>query len=202
MKKNIGHSFIYIALITLYSYFEFIIKSISIESKLTYILIVAACILFCLAIYYIYKYFLRKNNPYHFEEEKVTKYNIKWFILFLISALLIQYFGSLFDPTNSKSQITFVGIAITVFVAPVVEELICRGIFFAFFLKRKSQYTSMFLILLTSSLIFAILHLRYNIISFTNVLLVGFILGSTYIKTRKIIFPILIHMILNLISFF
>ena len=82
----------------------------------------------------------------------------------------------------------------------MAEELMCRG-----FLLGRMLNVGMhpLLALLLSSLFFASLHLGNNGIStfaFINLTLAGILLGATYLYTRNLAFPIILHAFWNFIQ--
>lgn len=83
----------------------------------------------------------------------------------------------------------------TVIFAPILEELIIRGIILEGFLRNYSPGLSIFL----SSLIFGILH--FNLVQFTGAFILGLFIGWVYYQTRNLILPILIHFLNNLLSY-
>src|SRR5699024_3357063 len=80
---------------------------------------------------------------------------------------------------------------IPVFTAPILEELIFRKIIFGTLYKRMN----FFLAVLISSFLFGVLHLelQHILIYFA----MGVALAYVYVKTKRIIVPILVHMGMN-----
>lgn len=76
-------------------------------------------------------------------------------------------------------------------IAPVVEEIIFRGIILRGFLRRYSVVKALIL----SSLLFGFIHL--NITQFITAFLVGLLLGWIYYKTNSLLFVILAHALHN-----
>jgi len=83
----------------------------------------------------------------------------------------------------------------TVVFAPVLEELLIRGIILEGFLRNYSPGKA----ILFSSLIFGILH--FNLIQFVGAFIIGLFIGWVYYKTRNLILPVLIHFANNLLSY-
>ncbi|UCE12360.1 MAG: CPBP family intramembrane metalloprotease, partial [Candidatus Heimdallarchaeota archaeon] len=90
-----------------------------------------------------------------------------------------------------------------VFGAAIWEELVFRRAFIPF-LERRGMGT--FWVLLVSSLLFSLMHtptdllsgsIRFAIIHFFNTFTGGFALGFLYMRTRKIIWPIILHGVIN-----
>lgn len=94
----------------------------------------------------------------------------------------------------SKRTGFFSFVAIVV-AAPILEELVFRGIILDGFLKRYSPLKS----ILISSALFGVIHL--NPWQFIGAMLGGCFSGWIYYKTRKLTLSILIHMVNNLVAF-
>lgn len=107
---------------------------------------------------------------------------------FLESPNLSTNMGRIEDPF--RFGVAFVAIVI---LAPIVEELIFRGVLFNMLSKRHSIFFS----LLVSGLFFGILHFA----TFFPAAILGFVLGFIYHKTGNIRLSIAAHMFNNLVSF-
>lgn len=79
-----------------------------------------------------------------------------------------------------------------VVVAPIFEEIICRGIFLEGFLKRYNKWVA----LIASALLFGAIH--GNLPQFLYATFLGLILGYVYMKTRSLILSIMLHAFNNL----
>jgi len=82
-----------------------------------------------------------------------------------------------------------------VVAAPVLEELIFRGIILNGLLKKYSPLNSIIL----SSVLFGIVHL--NPWQFVAALMVGIFSGWVYYRTQKLMLSIIIHSVNNLLAF-
>ena len=82
-----------------------------------------------------------------------------------------------------------------VIAAPILEELIFRGIILDGLLKRYSPLRS----ILMSSILFGVVHL--NPWQFISAFIIGVFSGWVYYKTRKLTLSILIHFVNNLMAF-
>jgi membrane protease YdiL (CAAX protease family) len=95
---------------------------------------------------------------------------------------------------NHGSQTGIISLFQSIIAAPVLEELIFRGIILDGLLKKYSSLKS----ILISSLLFGLIHLN------TSQLVVGLIMGIftgwIYYKTRMLTLSILIHSVYNLAS--
>ncbi|WP_164670255.1 CPBP family intramembrane glutamic endopeptidase [Virgibacillus doumboii] len=76
-------------------------------------------------------------------------------------------------------------------IAPIMEELIFRKIIFGSIYKR----TNFFIAAILSSIIFGIIHLEpVHILIYTAM---GFVFAFLYVQTKRIIVPIIVHMLMN-----
>lgn len=82
-----------------------------------------------------------------------------------------------------------------VIAAPILEELIFRGIILNGLLKSYSPLKS----IIISSLLFGLVHL--NPWQFIGTFILGILSGWVYFKTKKITLPIIIHMTNNSLAF-
>lgn len=89
----------------------------------------------------------------------------------------------------SKANPLFV--VIPILIAPILEEIIFRRIIFGGLYRRMN----FFFAALLSALAFAIIHLEpEHILMYASM---GFVLAFVYVKTKRIIAPILVHMLFN-----
>jgi len=93
---------------------------------------------------------------------------------------------------NQNGVFSFISIVIA---APIIEELIFRGIILNGLLQRYSPVKSIIL----SSILFGIIHL--NPWQFVSALIIGVFSGWVYYRTRKLSLSILIHLVNNLVAF-
>lgn len=103
----------------------------------------------------------------------------------------VEIAGVVFSPSSLLiSFVFFLLVAIT-------EELALRG----FVLERMLQGgVNKFWALFLSATLFSLIHIgnpNFNILSFINILLAGVLLGSSYIYTRNLCFPITLHWFWN-----
>jgi membrane protease YdiL (CAAX protease family) len=104
-----------------------------------------------------------------------------------------EYMQKIFlDDGSSTGVYSFITIVIA---APILEELIFRGIILNGLLKSYSPLKS----IIISSLLFGLVHL--NPWQFIGASIGGILSGWVYFKTKKITLPIIIHMTNNLLAF-
>lgn len=93
---------------------------------------------------------------------------------------------------NQNGVFSFITIVIA---APLIEELIFRGIILNGLLQRYSPVKSIVL----SSILFGIVHL--NPWQFVSAFIIGAFSGWVYYRTKKLSLSILIHLVNNLVAF-
>ncbi|GHP14517.1 CAAX amino protease [Lentilactobacillus fungorum] len=86
-----------------------------------------------------------------------------------------------------------------VFLAPIFEELICRGIFMNYFFNRDTRLNN-WLAILASGLVFGFLHDMNFDVNWLMYSALGSLLAYTYMHFRDIRYSIALHMMNNLIS--
>lgn len=94
--------------------------------------------------------------------------------------------------TSQNGIFSFISIVV---VAPIIEELIFRGIILDGLLRKYSPVKS----IVISSFLFGILHL--NPWQFIGAFIIGLFSGWVYYRTKKLSLSILIHLVNNLIAF-
>ena len=136
-------------------------------------------------------------------------FGIYWLGNLLVSSLIYRMdpdFANVNDASIfSMAETDFLPIAIcTIFLVPITEELLYRGVLFAGFFKR-----SPFLAFLCSTLIFSVIHVVGYITEYSwDTLFLCFIqyippsiaLGFAYAKSGSIFAPMLMHVFINAIG--
>lgn len=129
-------------------------------------------------------------------------------MLYIIFGFLLMYgLDNLYDmfapPTLNKTLIdeefedvpyhlALISIAI---IPPITEEIICRGLIIRVLFRNH-----LFLGLIVSSIFFALIHESDTLIGYLPYFYSGLIFGYTYLKTKRLEVPILIHFINNLLA--
>jgi hypothetical protein len=98
----------------------------------------------------------------------------------------------LFEQMFSKSVPAFFT---AVVFAPILEELIFRGIVLEGFLKNYSPVKA----ILLTNVLFGLAHL--NPWQFAGAFLMGILISWVYYKTKNLLLPVLMHLLNNLLSF-
>lgn len=112
-------------------------------------------------------------------------------LFFPLNAFWKELFSQ-FDPMKFGSGGVFFWVAIT---APIIEEILHRGIILRGFLRHYSPKTAIFL----SAFVFAIIHL--NPWQFPAALILGLVFGWWFYKTRSLISCIVAHMFNNALPY-
>lgn len=81
-------------------------------------------------------------------------------------------------------------------IAPIIEEIVCRGVVLNGLLKKFSPILSIFI----SAFLFAFMHL--NIHQGVNAFILGIIFGYIYYKTRSVYLTMFCHFVNNTIALF
>lgn len=110
--------------------------------------------------------------------------------------ILIMYFNGNYNVVNIN-PISFILIPFAImFTVAIIEEILVRSIIFRIMEEKLGSYVS----LTISSLIFGILHLanpHTTLLSSLCITAAGFLLGSAFIYSRNLWFPIALHFAWN-----
>lgn len=115
-----------------------------------------------------------------------------------IASLLIGYFNisiksDFFSNLYKSTDYGWVVVVFIVIVAPFAEEVIFRGYMYSGCVNAIGVAGSIGL----TSLVWALIHLQYSFIQMFYLFVFGLLLGLARYKTRSIIVPICMHVILN-----
>ncbi|MFX1252624.1 MAG: lysostaphin resistance A-like protein [Promethearchaeota archaeon] len=129
--------------------------------------------------------------------------------IFLISLIPETGYGAILLTADHIANpfILFLYFVSVTIGAAVFEELVFRRMLIPLLEERGM---APFAAVIASSLIFAFVHLPNDLISgnlagaiihVSGVLFLGFVLGLTYVLTRNILFPMIVHALVNFVSF-
>lgn len=155
---------------------------------------------------------LSQSNPKHLGRTPATMEHILQLVGLFLVMLGIQFLWSVLisqhvlsspvNQTNLNQQVMtlpFWNLAYSICFAPVIEELIFRGIFLNYFFRSNKRWVN-FLGVFVSGLIFGMMHVR----SFSPTLLMysalGWVLGFAYLHFRDIRYNIALHFMNNALS--
>ncbi len=113
-------------------------------------------------------------------------------LLYLLKPELLQSYMDLME-TAGVSETTWLSLLTTVILAPVVEELLCRGIILKIAGKVSTKFFAANCI---QALAFGIMHM--NLVQGIYAFFLGLVLGYVYGKYRNIWICMLLHGVINL----
>lgn len=129
-------------------------------------------------------------------------------MLYIIFGFLLMYgLDNLYDmfapPTLNETLIDeefedvpyYLALISIAIIPPITEEIICRGLIIRVLFRNH-----LFLGLIVSSIFFALIHESDTLIGYLPYFYSGLIFGYTYLKTKRLEVPILIHFINNLLA--
>lgn len=129
---------------------------------------------------------------------KVYEFNLTFTVGSLLLLPIIFYFlpKSIVDSISNESPISSISPIITILagsiMAPIIEELVCRGIIFSR-LRLKWGFSKA---VLFSSFIFGILHIKVSVI---HAFIFGISMCLLFEKYNNIFLPIFVHFLNNLL---
>ncbi len=152
-------------------------------------------------LYYLYRKRKRENRSAKFNF-KISNYKIAPILIVTVVAIfllnifiinLIPISDSMKDYlTELFKQLGIFSIIGAVIFAPIIEELIFRGVFLDGFLKQYSPTKA----IIVSSILFGIVH--FNPWQFVSAFIGGLFIGWVYYKTRSVSISIILHSVNNL----
>lgn len=163
----------------------------------------------------LYKFRVNKNKLFLMIKDYLHKVNFKELggivatqlclsmsISLLLIGIIYFTFPYMLNDLLSQSSVAetttysglFISMLITVFGAPIMEELLFRAIIF----KRVSRTFNIYIGMIISSLIFGLLHIELAII---GAFIFGIACCILYIKYKNILIPMTVHFLNNLLAF-
>lgn len=135
-----------------------------------------------------------------------------------IYALAIIYFiyglSQYFNPTPAVTwgadlyrQGHLKALLITIVLAPIIEEVMIRGVLFHCMedlsknFAKDSELLQGTLLVGTSSLVFGIIHAQYGLSDQIFIVVVGIVLGYARLQTRALLVPIILHGFAAILAF-
>lgn len=165
-------------------------------------------IFFTTSIYYydIYKKQLELNNPNDFRLHEgffEITINMSKFLLITAGVTVVLYFYLGYNLRRNPDAIFTDIEAIplhhtirSIIVSPVWEELLFRGIFYNLFFKGGTRRDNV-LYLLTSSLLFTLIHSQLPNLQTLFYFVISMSLGGLYLWTKNIKYPMFLHCFIN-----
>jgi uncharacterized protein len=161
-------------------------------------------------VWYVIKEFKRANINYRFILGSLKEVDFKLVVVLTTMKFFFawgMYFTTLYglsfifpnyveNQINDQSFTTVVGCVSyqvgALFFAPLMEELIYRGIVLQKFALKKDIFQG----LIISAIAFTLMHFRFDVIP---LFITGIIYALLYLKTKQLAMPILCHFLYNLI---
>lgn len=147
----------------------------------------------------------RKTIEYGVESRWFHK--LYWPILLYFAFLLVQFLLPIPESNNQKIVVEFIlsypiwaFFSVVVF-APILEELIFRGILANYFFPKMTTMKGVCLFLAVSGTLFSLVHGPTTLPQFLIYFVMGLDLGWFYLIKRDLRYPIVVHAINNLLSF-
>ena len=174
-----------------------------------YITLLVIGVIASAAVIYFTDDFYRKQGSVNIPVIKDHTFNYKLVVLIIaLAAMTISTLLENFIPTSENQTIIAqmlagdkVGMIIsTVLVAPVVEELIFRGLLQKLFFKKMDSVKSVVIFVLVSGILFGFIHtfnFSLEIIPYASA---GVIFALTYVFTKDVRYGMILHAINNLIG--
>lgn len=178
-------------------------------------LIITLVIILLLRTFFLHEITLFKEKPGYIIGLGVAFYGLGFISLIVVSSIL-QAAGITDQTSNNQSfietmlkQYPFYTVVVTIIFAPIVEEVIFRGIVFSFFEKLNLKYRlNTVLAFVVSSSFFGLIHVTDEL--FTNFgrglllglpyITLGLVMATVFYLTKSLFASIITHFIQNFIS--
>jgi membrane protease YdiL (CAAX protease family) len=129
-----------------------------------------------------------------------------WLSGFFVLAVLIDVFTNalgmdivpefMLEAWRTAGWLPLLWVSVIV-IAPLVEEIVFRG--FLFVGLQQFRHGNIVAVLVTS-LLWALIHLQYNLAQMSLIFFLGILLGIARIRTRSLWVPVAMHMLNNLVA--
>lgn len=169
--------------------------------------------LLSISIWTVFSFFITLLITLYYLKDEITVRNrnlrsmslvLGWSVYGVLLALIAQRIAIMIETLlgvdvgseNTENILDLINVApIMIFVpsiiGPILEEIIFRKIIFGFLYKK----TNFFLAALISSIIFSAAHMEFEHLLLYSA--IGFTFSYLYVKTDRIIIPILAHILMN-----
>lgn len=171
---------------------------IQLHSNITYICI--SCM--SLFIYTFIIRYLKITLIYIDKDEKFGKLILKMLLIGAVSSIFINIINLLVtnsNMTHEMESITFevlAGMVGSIIIAPIVEEVVFRGVFF----NKISEICPIWLAVLINSCVFGSFHGEIINCIFTTIM--GAVFALTFYKYKSVLPGIIMHASFNMVSYF
>lgn len=206
-----------ISLISLYSIYLVVqVKSIlwliSVESSIFLQLSMSICaIVVAFIIYYVVSRLCKSNISVKNITNNLGFKDIAYILLLLFTIISITYLANQLHQDVSSNQIIVdyylhnsqvYTTVLVILVSPVVEESVFRKLVFNMFDITTNNLVNNILGLIFSTVSFCLIHVPNNLQSLIIYGFSGLILCLAYIFKKRLVHPVILHMVVNIISLF
>ncbi len=171
------------------------------------LLIAAATVLFALIqiglLYWLYRHQLKQKNPLQIQRRPFRLESLFFMILMYALVLAVNVLVSGFGTATNQEEVlsAMKMLPVTLFLlagvlAPFIEELIFRGVFMNLFWAKDNPLNQT-LGILTSGLVFGLMHEPHLSVFLLLYSSLGWILAYTYRYHRDLRYSIGLHMVIN-----
>jgi membrane protease YdiL (CAAX protease family) len=146
--------------------------------------------------------FVRNKNTHTYERNlKRTPNKILLLYLFIVFVSFKYSFIFIFDKDyfGSIKPLPILYIFNVLILTPIAEELFYRGTLLKILLENNTNYSTIFLPIFITSILFACLHLEFNYLFFSH-FVYSVVSSIIFIRFRTIIYPIVFHLLINLVA--
>lgn len=129
-----------------------------------------------------------------------SKAKFYMFLCILYVFIMLIFFDSNTNYTSTEAfESIFIIFLSTVLIAPIAEEIMCRGYLFRIFEKTKLGTSGAVVI---TSVIFLSLHINYGFYTLLLMLPVSILFGLARAKTHSVFWSIFMHILVNFLIVF
>ncbi|MFD1417927.1 CPBP family intramembrane glutamic endopeptidase [Companilactobacillus keshanensis] len=180
------------------------IAGMAINNHIGYLVVTVISVsIFGLFLYALWKYF---KKDFFFKTNITTNVHLE-LVIFIVAIVVVGYFSGFFPESDNQKIVldqlhgnTINTILTTVFLGPVAEELIFRGLIAKLFFPKITDKRTAFWYILVSSLAFGLAHVTSFSLTVIPYILMGVILALAYVRFGDIRYSIFLHFLNNLIS--
>lgn len=164
--------------------------------------------LFLLALLAYFFWTILKNFKWKVEGVPANVLKVWWPILLYVIFFVGQFFLPASAESNNQEIVTkfiqnypIVGFIQVVIFAPILEEMLFRGLVARYLFPKIEKPSAMIFYILLSGVLFSLVHNPTQIIHFMIYFTMGVSIAWLYVSKRDLRYPIALHMVNNLISF-
>ncbi|WP_125713848.1 CPBP family intramembrane glutamic endopeptidase [Companilactobacillus kedongensis] len=180
------------------------IVGMAISNHIGYLIITAiSLVIFGFFLYSLWKYF---KKDFSFKVNVTKKIPLE-LAIFIVAIIVIGYASEFFPESGNQKMVldqlhnnTINAVLTSVFLGPIAEELIFRGLIAKLFFPKITDYKTAFWYILVSSLAFGFAHVTSLSLTIIPYILMGVVLSLAYVRFGNIRYSIFLHFLNNLIA--